>query len=581
MGVGKTTFTFSNPSITLDGGSTNINLTRDNQSYTNKLRHGFGDIYTFPAGVTDYTWKPTAAQLTKFWEEVPNQKTRQIDVTLDTYDGSTLVGSDCHALTVTLSEATGKPTGGSYTVTDANTVAKSMGIWVGCMSGCGQTGMSLTMPTFKYGARFNRSNWHISSPPMGNSPIFVNPRDALNFAAASFGKSGVVQVGISFSIQDTRGFWSDPVTNKYYVADYKAPHIDTFEVLRCDASGVEDDGGTKAKVTIKGSWAAMKVGTAYKNAATLKVGYRVEGSTDAYTFQTISVSAGTIDISQLLSATLTANTDYEFSVILSDAFSASDARSEVGFSNVGNILYVSPDGKQLVIGSDTGNNVSIDSDSVDIRDGSTVLASFTKDNIELSEGSLSIGYNDGAYVYPNFNALHLCSTKRYGETNWASSNHITIDNEKIEICAEGGAYNEEGFDPHIYLSIRDGSENPKLKSGKLRDWVVSEGMSGNWYYRKWASGRAECYGYGADTLAITMAWNWGYSSTRATGGMALPFTFSGQPLGWTTVQDGAVAWCVPATRATTTKAPEVWLASHDSYDSRTYRIYYMIIGEWK
>lgn len=147
------------------------------------------------------------------------------------------------------------------------------------------------------------------------------------------------------------------------------------------------------------------------------------------------------------------------------------------------------------IGSSSKNNLNIDTDGVDIRDGSTVLASFTKDDIKLAKGSLSIGYNDGAYIYPNYNVLHLCSSKRFGEAGWTSSNRISIGYENINICAEGGAYSEEGFDPGIYLSIRDTSSGvDKLKSGQLRDWVVAEGASTNWYYRKWASGYAECWG---------------------------------------------------------------------------------------
>lgn len=147
------------------------------------------------------------------------------------------------------------------------------------------------------------------------------------------------------------------------------------------------------------------------------------------------------------------------------------------------------------IGNSGSNNLNIDTDSVDILDGSTVLASFTKNEIKLAKDSLSIGYNDGAYIYPSHNVLYLCSSKRFGEAGWSSSNHISVDYENIGICAEGGAYIGEGFDPGIYLSIRDTSSGvDKVKSGQLRDWVVAEGVSTNWYYRKWASGYAECWG---------------------------------------------------------------------------------------
>ena len=62
MGVGKSTFAFTNTAITLDGGSTTINITRDNQSYSHKLSHGYGTIATLAVGTTSYTWEPTADQ---------------------------------------------------------------------------------------------------------------------------------------------------------------------------------------------------------------------------------------------------------------------------------------------------------------------------------------------------------------------------------------------------------------------------------------------------------------------------------------------------------------------------------------
>ena len=86
MGVGKSTFTFSNSSITINGGSTTITITRDNQSYSHKLLHGYGVIATLPVGTTDYAWTPTASDLASFFSEIPNQKTRLIDVYLDTYN---------------------------------------------------------------------------------------------------------------------------------------------------------------------------------------------------------------------------------------------------------------------------------------------------------------------------------------------------------------------------------------------------------------------------------------------------------------------------------------------------------------
>lgn len=377
MGVGKSTFAFSNSSIAIDGGSTTIGITRDNQSYSHKLLHGYGDIATLAVGTTSYTYKPAASALTKFFLEVPAQKSRLIDIYLDTYNGSTKVGRDVHALTVTLSEATGKPSISGFAITDSNSTTNGWGVIV---DGKSTLTVSAT-PTAKYGATISKNVFTCTYNSKTYESYYINDLIAslpLTTTPKSF--------TIGYKSTDSRGFSTTSTLSKT-VAKYQAPAIETFEVIRCDTSGNESDTGTKAKVIIKGSWAAMKVGTAYKNPATLKVGYKTKAAT-SYTYQTISVSAGIVNVSQLLSATLTSGTDYQFSIQLADTFETY-SETGVGCSNVKNILYVSADGEELVIGSDTGSNVAIDSDSVDIRNGSTVLATFTKDSIELGKDSAS------------------------------------------------------------------------------------------------------------------------------------------------------------------------------------------------
>jgi hypothetical protein len=352
MGVGKTTFTFSNSSITLDGGSTNINLTRDNQSYTNKLSHGYGDIYTFPSGSTDYTWTPTASQLTEFFEEIPSSKTRPIDVYLDTYNGSTKVGRDTHTLTVTLSEATGKPTLSGFTVTDSNTVTSGMGIIVvgkstltASQTSSAKYGASITKTVYTYGSNeyFSINNL-IGSLSLTNKPVSYS---------------------IGCKVVDSRGFSVSSTLGKV-IARYEAPTITTFEVIRCDSSGNETDFGTKAKVIIKGSWSALKVGSIYKNPATLKIGYKTK-TTTSYTYQTITVSGGIVDIENILSATLDANTDYQFNIQFVDKFETYS--EDTTFSNSKNIMYVSADGSEINFDAETINFGTLESAGINMCDG--------------------------------------------------------------------------------------------------------------------------------------------------------------------------------------------------------------------
>ena len=367
MGVGKSTFAFTNTAITLDGGSTTINITRDNQSYSHKLSHGHGTIVTLAVGTTSYTWKPTAAQLTKFFEEVPNQKTRQIDVYLDTYNGSTLVGRDVHALTVTLSEATGKATISGFAINDDNSTTSGWGIVVD-----GKSALSIAKTvTAKYGANITKAVFTYGSNEFMTIDDLVGSLP-LTTAAKSY--------NIGYKVTDSRGFVTTASVSKS-CARYEAPMIDTLEMVRCDSSGNETEAGTKAKAIVKGSWASI----GGKNTATFKLGYKLQNGT-SYTYQTITVTNGVVNVEQILSATLTANSDYLFAVSLVDGLGGSFTEESIGFSNSKNIMYVSADGEELILGSSSDGNILIGPDHVDIRKGENVRASCEADRLTLGDG---------------------------------------------------------------------------------------------------------------------------------------------------------------------------------------------------
>ena len=551
MGVGKSTFAFSNSSITIDGGSTTIGITRDNQSYSHKLLHGYGDIATLAVGTTSYTYKPTASALTKFFQEVPAQKSRLIDIYLDTYNGSTKVGRDVHALTVTLSEATGKPSISGFSITDSNTTANGWGVIV-----YGKSSLTASAtPSGKYGATISRNVFTCTTGGKTYESYYINDLIAslpLTTTPTSF--------TFGYKSTDSRGF-SNTVTIAKTVAQYQAPHIDTFEVIRCDASGNESDTGTKAKVVVKGSWAAMKVGTAYKNGATLKVGYKTKTAT-SYTYQTIAVSAGTVNVSQLLNATLDVNTDYEFSIQLADSFETY-SETDVGCSNVKNILYVSADGEEIVIGTDTGNNVTIDSDSVDIRRGSEILASF-------SSNSLDVGNWNSASNVGDISTVSLC-----GSTSIRAIKGSTRDRMEMHV----------GDSLNIITATNAGII--RINDEPLRDWVVAEGTSGIWYYRKWASGRAECFGRVTKSTIFDTAFGSMYLSTPRLNSSAYPITFTEAPMVMASafIASGLTvysAYVCDTGVSLTSNAPAVYAirpSKKTDYIDVTYNIY--AIGRWE
>lgn len=341
MGMGKSTFDFTNTAITLDGESTTINIKRDNQSYSHELYHEYGDIAILAVGTTSYTWRPIAAQLTRFFQEVPNQKTRQINVYLYTYDGSTLVGQDCHTLTVTLSEDTGKPNALVWDIEDRTQITKNWGVIV---PGLSAAYLKMTqMPSGKYGARISKTAY-----TYGDQEYPFDMRDDISVRTLINAlplTTSPTSYALGCRVTDSRGFSTVQTITKS-CARYDYPTIDRFDAIRCDANGNETSSGTKVKVIVKGSWASI----GGKNTATLKVGYKLYEDLN-FTYQDISVTDGTVDINEILDVILDANENYYFSAMLSDQVNSVSEES-VESSDGTSIFSVSADNRVVELNSD-------------------------------------------------------------------------------------------------------------------------------------------------------------------------------------------------------------------------------------
>ena len=477
MGVGKSTFDFTNASITINGGSTTINITRDNQSYSHKLSHGYGTIATLAVGTTSYKWTPTADSLTKFFQEVPGQKSRLIDVYLETYNGSTIVGRDVHALTVTLLESTGKPTVSGFSIADSNTTTNGWGIIV---DGKSSISASKTVAA-KYGASVSKTAYTYGSNEyvnigdlIGSLPLTTTPTDFT----------------IGCKVTDSRGF-SNSVSLTKKCARYEVPTIDAFEIVRCDADGKETDAGTKAKAIVKGSWCHF----AGKNGATFKIGYKTQTDTE-YTYQTISVTNGVVNIEQILNITLDADTDYVFAVSLADSFTAY-VESGIDFANSQNIMYVSAD----------GNELSFDADIINIG---------KKDaTINLVGGKGQVKYEGGSEGSHTLTIKDDADSAIYFEKDEEGNKYINIlsGNSGVTISADGGVYAHKAFEYEFpdygntvdldslcpfsltayTIMVEGGALNLPSEYSGIGGWLEVFGRSRNWCYQRFTSHLGRSY----------------------------------------------------------------------------------------
>lgn len=123
----------------------------------------------------------------------------------------------------------------------------------------------------------------------------------------------------------------------------------------------------------------------------------------------------------------------------------------------------------------------------------------------------------------------------------------------------------------------------------VNDFVVAQGRSGIWTYRKWRNGFAECWCTTSNNVTTNTKWGNVYYSQYLQGGYALPFTFietgdfQDAPQGFVDVQTpgGNYSFQI-ADRCTTTAAPKgyVMCPVQQTSEIETYFTFY-IRGRWK
>lgn len=127
--------------------------------------------------------------------------------------------------------------------------------------------------------------------------------------------------------------------------------------------------------------------------------------------------------------------------------------------------------------------------------------------------------------------------------------------------------------------------------GEGADYIESQGATGVWTWRKWASGIAEMWAvFGADTLAIDEAWGSMYFGTWMRSDINVsarnyPFAFVETPtVSATYMGGGSDAWLISIFSASDnplTRAPAYALARPNTATILAPRISYYVVGKYK
>ena len=397
------------------GSAMTININRKVSSFTHTVKYYFGNLSgTIAIGVgTSVSWIPPLNLAT----QIPSASSGWGNITVDTYSGSTKIGSKSAQLTLNVPTSM-TPSLGSITLTDSNTAVKNLL----------NTANTFAEIVSDIKVAFNSATGVQGSTITDYHAEIVNKNQSTN---ANNGNLGLMKWNGSAQVKawvvDSRGRSSNAVTTNITVLEYFLPTL-TFTAIRGDTNQSSD----KIVVSRTAKIAPLKIGNTQKNSFKLSFKTAPFGST-AYTADTgAGVNdkvANTLTNSKAtLSGTFDIGKSYEVYGVLEDALTSSGTVKAPPVSPEKMVMGMAE--TAVSFGKYPENTNAVDSDwafkykNKDIQhhqltanDGSAVLIPKTGTDLNtITESGFYRGYNlVNAPIEAGWSYIRV---SRHADTSW-------------------------------------------------------------------------------------------------------------------------------------------------------------------
>lgn len=295
---------------------------------------------------------------------------------------------------------------------------------------------------------------------------------------------------------DSRGRSTGNKSITINVTSYSTPTIQSFNVVRCDSNGNINAEGTSAKLSFVGYYSAIG-----NNTATVNFAYKLAS---ASTFSSLTNSAtgsgGSVN-GNIISSTFAIANDYDLKIILKDSLGNAVERT-VRLASVTRTLNVAKYGNGVAVGKMSTVSTNGASGKFECGWDASFDKSVSIDGILNANKNIYMGGSKG-----QTSGLSIVFSNPDSSENPHNS-YIYGGNPAAQ-TAIGCWDNKNGRNIWSYndssntFAIGSSDATISIKGAALSDFVVQQGTSGNWYYRKWNSGRAECWGNIPINTAIT------------------------------------------------------------------------------
>lgn len=292
------------------GSAMTINISRKNSAFTHTIKYSFGSKSgTIATGVgTSCSWTPPADLATM----IPNATSGIGGIIVDTYSGSTKIGSKSAQLTLNVPTSM-TPTLGSITLTDSNAAVKNLL----------NTANTFAEIVSDIKVAFNSATGVQGSTITDYHAEIVNKNQSTNTNNGNLGLmkwNGSAQV--KAWVVDSRGRSSNAVTTSIMVLEYFLPTL-TFTAVRGDTNQSSD----KIVVSRTAKIAPLTIGNTQKNSFKLSFKTAPFG-TETFTADTGAgvndkVTNTLTNSKATLSGTFDIGKSYEVYGVLEDALTSS------------------------------------------------------------------------------------------------------------------------------------------------------------------------------------------------------------------------------------------------------------------
>lgn len=314
-------FTLSKSTVDL-GSPVTVNITKASSAFTHTVKtiiDGSTTTLVTRTGSASYSWTPDISLAS-------NNTTGtsfSVTISVETYSGTTYLGSKGRSLTLTIPESQAIPSRPVVTLSNTNSSTSGLTRY---LSGNSSLKATSTTSTAQYGATIEsystivKSGSTIIASSTTRSPTFTN----LNITGT---------VTVECTVTDSRGFKNTSASKSVVYTDYSSPSISSASVTRVDDNGKVSQTGTNLKITYRAAAASVvDTGSTELNTANIRISTAVSGSSSWTQRQNLTG----VTLTQLGSRTYTTSgvtfstaNDYMVRIQIGDKYSSLNTGTQI------------------------------------------------------------------------------------------------------------------------------------------------------------------------------------------------------------------------------------------------------------